>query len=351
MNRKLLTAQLLLVSSFTFLHADMNESRELEEGLINPPSRFQVKDGCNMFLTADFLWWSAGTDGLYYAQKHVGSPTNQIPPDGAVDFSGHLQRVEEEWGPGCRVGFGGNMPYDEWDIYLNWTWFHSDPDDSTKQSYAGPLLALWAHPDVAATRLATRAHAKWDMTINVLDLEMGRSFWVGKHLSLRPFLGIRGAWIDQDFKIKYDYATSPEIEGHIKAESDFEGVGARGGFDLRFVLLKGWSIYGLAAASLMYGDMDCDLRQKENHHKIARTNDGYHRAISTVQMGLGLRWDTYFSHRRRYHVGVAIGWEQNIWYGVTQFNHYYNELQFGTLVPTNGDLTLQGGTLSGRFDF
>lgn len=350
MKQKFLTAQLVLLSSMSFLHADMSEHREHEEGLINPSSRFQVKDGCNMFLTADFLWWSANTDGLYYAQSNFGSPTTAIPPDGSVDFSGHIQRVEEEWGPGARVGFGGNMPYDEWDIYLYWTWFHADPSDSAKQHQHGPLLVLWSHPDAAGTNLATHAHAKWDLTINVLDLEMGRPFWVGKHLSVRPYMGIRGAWIDQEFKIKYDYATAPGIKGKLKMESDFEGVGARAGIDMRFALYNGWSLYGLAAASLMYGSFDCNFHQKSNHHKIARTEDGFHRGISTVQMGLGVRWDKFF-HSRRYHVGVAAGWEQNIWYGVTQFNHYYSQLQIGAVDQNNGDLTLQGGTLSARFDF
>ncbi len=350
MKQKFLTAQLVLLSSMSFLHADRSETGEQEEVLINPPSRFQVKNGYNMFLTADFLWWSANTDGLYYAQSNFGTPTTALPPDGSVDFSGHLQRVKEEWQPGARVGLGGNMPYDEWDIYLNWTWFHTDPTGSAKDHEHGPLLVLWSHPDDPSARLATHASAKWDLTINILDLEMGRSFWVGKHFSMRPYMGIRGAWIDQEFKIKYDYATSPEIKGKLKMKSDFEGVGVRAGIDMRFALYSGWSLYGLATASLMYGDFDCDFQQKSDQYKIARTEDGFHRGTSTVQMGLGIRWDTFF-HHRRYHFGIAAGWEQNIWYGLTQFNHFYGQLQTGSLNQNKGDLTLQGGTLSARFDF
>ncbi len=362
MKQKFLTAQLLLLSSLSLAYADGSKHYEsdgskryeTEEGLINPPSRFQVRDGCNMFLTADFLWWSANTDGLYYAQSNFGTPTTSNPPAGEVDFSGHMQRVKEEWGPGFRVGFGGNMPYDEWDIYLNWTWFHSDPKDSAKETSHGPLLVLWGHPDInspaANANLASHAHARWDMTINVIDLEMGRAFWVGKHLSVHPFFAIRGAWIDQQFKVKYHYISSPHLEGRIKAESDFEGVGPRAGLDARFSLYNGWSIYGLVSAALMYGSLETDFRERENNSRIAHTDDSFHRGISTVQMGLGIRWDAFF-HRHRYHVGVTVGWEQNIWYGVTQFNHYLGQLQNGTLVQNNGDLTLQGGTLSARFDF
>jgi hypothetical protein len=347
MNPKFASTLLLLALSAIPLAAD--SSHIGQEVMINPSSRFEINNGCNMLVTADFLWWSANTDGLYYAQSNVGTTTT-LPSNGNVDFSGHLQRVKEEWGPGFRVGFGGNMPYDEWDIYLNWTWFQADPKDSAKQTSSGPLLVLWGHPDAPEGRLATRAHGKWDLKTNVLDLEMGRSFWAGMRFSLRPFLGIRGAWIDQEFKIKYDYATSPTVEGEIKAKSDFEGVGVRAGVDLRFALFNGWSLYGLAAGSLMYGHLDCNFHEKSGSSLVARTSDGFHRGVSTLQMGIGTRWDHYFNHKR-YHVGVAIGWEQNIWYGITQFNHYYNQLQTGTLVQNNGDLTLQGGTLSARFDF
>lgn len=359
MNHKFLSTQTLLVCSLSFLHADNPQHPANEhpyhqgyvaDGAVSPSSRFEVKNGCNMFFTGDFLWWSANTDGLYYAQGNFGSPSVGIPTGKHTDFAGHLKRVKEEWSPGCRVGFGGNLPFDEWDAYLNWTWFHSDPKDSAKETSDGPLLVLWAHPDSEETRFASRAHGKWDLTLNIIDFELGRALWIGEHLSLHPFLGIRGAWIDQEFKVKYRYATSPSFEGEIEAESDFEGVGVRAGLDLRFSLLNGWSIYGLATGALMYGHLDCDSHQKANHHLIARTDDGFHRGVSTVQMGLGLQWDAYLGHDR-FHVGVRMGWEQNIWYGVTQFNRYHTQLQTGDLVQNNGDLTLQGGTLSAQFDF
>ncbi|MBI3237138.1 MAG: hypothetical protein HYZ48_05525, partial [Chlamydiales bacterium] len=110
--------------------ASLQSKEQEEEHSFNPSSRFQAKNGCNFYLTADFLLWSANTDGLFYAQSNFGSAPDQNPPNGSTAFRGHLQRINEEWDPGFRVGIGGNMPYDEWDIYLNWTWFHTDPSDS-----------------------------------------------------------------------------------------------------------------------------------------------------------------------------------------------------------------------------
>ena len=116
--------------------------------------------------------------------------------------------------------FGGNMSYDEWDILLAWTWFQSHARGNTQK----PALTLWGHPQVAdnGTNGASSSRAKWSLHYNLIDLEMGRAFWVGKQSSLRPFFGLRGAWIDQHFDIHYKYETTPSTRGKIRADSDLK---------------------------------------------------------------------------------------------------------------------------------
>lgn len=321
-------------------------------GMVNPSSRYQVENGWNLFLNTEFLWWVAKEDGLYYAQGGFRGNHTSLPPKPKPSFNGHLQKVKPHFRPGFRIGIGGNMAYDEWDIFLNWTWFKSNARDSSK----GHLLTLWAHPEPKnhhsknSTAEARSAHALWALHFNVLDLEMGRSFWVGRHFALRPFLGIRGAWIDQHLKIHYRYKTTPGTKGNIKAVSDFEGGGVRAGLDMRFALLKGWSFYGIASASMLYGFYDCDFHDRWNSTRVGESRDGFHNAASTAQLALGLRWDTYV-HKDRYHFGLYAGWEQNIWFGINKMNHFFHNLSEGNLEQMNGDLSLSGGTFGIRFDF
>jgi len=245
---------LILTTSSSLYAGEYPSSTQGKEaaGLVNPPSRFEVDNGWNFFLNTEFLWWVAKEDGLYFAQSgFTNEETIAVPPDGTYNFKGRLQKVHPHWRPGFRIGFGGNMSYDEWDIFLNWTWFQSHAGEKKK----GHLLALWAYPDVDepgnSGRYARKARGDWSLHYNVLDLEMGRAFWVGKYFSLRPFFGARGAWVDQAFKIKYDLRTSPETDVRLKAKSDFEGGGVRAGFDARFTLLSGWSFYGIAYQSAL----------------------------------------------------------------------------------------------------
>jgi hypothetical protein len=340
---------LLTLLPFSLYASDLPASRQGQEasGIVNPSSRFQVDNGWNLFLNMEFLWWVAKEDGLYFAQSGVRNPpTSAVPPNGAVDFKGHLQKVKPIWHPAFRIGLGGNMSYDEWDLFLNWTWFSADARKSSK----GSLLPLWGHPDAAGASQASYARGKWELLYNTIDLEMGRSFWVGRHFSLRPFIGARGAWIDQHFKIKYDYVTLPTTSGKLHIKSDFDGGGVRAGVDARFALFNGWSFYGLASAAMLYGFFDCDFNERWQEAKISKTRDGFHQATSTLQMALGVRWDTYV-HKDRYHFGIYAGWEQNIWYGLNKMNHFFGNLQEGNLQQINTDLCLQGGTFGIRFDF
>jgi hypothetical protein len=358
MNKRTLGISGLILAALSSLCADdlpsSNQGKEAT-GLVNPSSRFQVDDGWNLFLNTEFLWWVAKEDSLYYAQSGYSNQlTSAVPPNGTIDFDGHLERVTPDWSPGFRVGFGGNMSYDEWDIFLNWTWFKSHARDSSHASKRGVLLVLWGHPDVDSgansANGAVYAKGLWNMRLNTLDLELARSFWVGKHFSLRPFFGARAAWIDQDFKIDYHLTTTPITEAELKAESDFEGGGVRAGLDARFTLLGGWSFYGLASASMLYGHFDCDFHEEWVEDDIARTRDGFHQAVSTAQLALGVRWDTYV-HHDRYHFGLYAGWEQNIWFGLNKMNRYFHQLHEGNLEQLNSDLTLQGGTFGIHFDF
>jgi hypothetical protein len=344
---------ILIAAGSPLCAEDLPSSTQGKEaiGMVNPSSRFQVEKGWNFFLNTEFLWWVAKEDGLFYAQSgYTGATTSAVPPDGTKNFSGHLQKVKPHFRPGFRIGIGGNMGYDEWDIFLNWTWFKSHARGHSR----GHLLTLWGHPEASGEgnnlNGARSANAKWSLHFNILDLEMGRSFWVGRHFSLRPFFGIRSSWIDQHFDIHYNYTTTPRTKGRLRAESDFEGVGVRGGLDMRFALLSGWSFYSIASASMLYGFYDCDFHERWNSLRVASTRDGFHNAASSAQLALGVRWDTYL-HRDRYHIGLYAGWEQNIWFGLNKMNHYFHNLSAGNLQQMNGDLTLSGGTFGVRFDF
>jgi hypothetical protein len=336
---------LLPIASSFAVENKVNPGEENRGGCI-PSSRFEVTNGYNFFLTADFLWWRAQEDGLYFGQEGFEGTTTKNPPNGSKNFNGKLAKISPSWEPGFKIGLGGNMPYDKWDIFLEWTWFQTN----TSQCEHHEVLALWGHQDVSKSNVAKKAEGHWKLELNIVDLELGRDCWIGRHLSLRPFFGLRGAWIDQIFKIHYDFDTDPVLSTKIHSKSDFAAGGLRGGFDLRYNLFRGWSIYGQGAFSMLYGQFTCDFRERENDSSIAKSDDDYRQGIPAAEMAVGVRWDTYV-HHNRYHFALTAAWEQNLWFDVNQMNHFLHQLHEGSMVKGTGNLTTQGGTFSARFDF
>jgi hypothetical protein len=324
-------------------------SSEAPDGRINYPSNFQVEEGANLFLFGDYLNWIAHEDGLYYAQTGSGFGTVGVPPTGSIDFDGHLKKVETKWGNGLRVGLGHTCPKEGFEFALYWTWVANEASSSVKSS-SGRILPLWATPDISSPLLATFAKGHWNFDYNVLDLEWGRSSWFGGHFSLCPFFGLRGLWIDQDLTNHYDYATSPAVFGKLHAESDFKGIGLRTGADLRFALPRCFSIYGTASGSLLFGKFHAGMQVHENQFTIAKTKDEFWKGIGSLQLALGLAWDTHFANDRL-HLEFHLGWEQNAWFGANQMNRYIGQLHNGDFLKENSALTLQGLVAGGRFDF
>jgi len=299
---------------------------------VNYPSNFQVESGCNLFLFGDYLYWIAQEDSLYYAQSGSGN--------------GHLQKVKPQWDSGSRIGTGLNFPKEGYDLIFTWTWFSTDA--SSKKG--GSLLSMWARPDSPATTTSHFAKGKWDLDIQLFDLEWGRSSWFGGHFSLRPFFGVRALFLQQNLKNHYAYDTIPAVIGKVHAASDFQGSGMRAGAETRFAFAYGFSIYGNASGSLLYGRFDADFRLQEDRFTIGRAKDHFNQGISSLQLALGLAWDAHFA-RDRLHIEFHIGWEQNGWFGANQMNHFMQEMGSGTYFQENSNLSLQGLVAGGRFDF
>lgn len=350
LKKKNLFAYLLICCSSSSLIAKQKEPvSQAPDDRVNYPSNFQVEEGCNLFVFGEYLYWTANEDGLYFAQTGLNNPTGAVHPDGSINFDGKLKKIDPKWDSGMRIGAGLNFPKEGYDAIFYWTWF-SNHGHASAHSDHGNLLPLWAEPDFTPFAAATQARAHWDLDLNVLDLEWGRSSWFGGHFSLRPFFGLRGVWIDQDLKAHFSYATLPIVFGTLHSEADMRGGGLRAGVDARFAFSHGFAIYGLSSGSLLYSQLNTGLRIKENETLIAHTQDRFCKGVSSLQLALGIGWDTHFA-KDRLHIEFHVGWESNMWFGVNQMNHFMNQLNQGFYFKESGNLAIQGLVAGGRFDF
>ena len=382
------------------------EQRKGANGMINPSARPGVRDGSDVFVTAAALYWKPNESGLEYAIDGTDGGNTTYAKEGSVLNS----RSKYSWG--FKVGLGYNMPHDGWDLYLNWTHFTSkkgwDCCEEGCEEECGecgpcvptpvnpcpsiifPVAADFATPFIPPGYYACDAFSKWKLRLNILDLEMGRDFFVSKYLSLRPNFGLRGVKINQTQAIQYNGILTTEgpqlmkpltigtmnIENHIKNGAKFWGVGPRAGVNTLWSFGSGWGLYGDAAISLLYGRMNtlhneylefgvptspCECEEECECECVLQTpvqdlegNGGrckkQYLTRAATDLALGIAWDHQFRDDR-FHLGFALGWEHHMFFGMNQFMRFHDVFEQGSMSANNGDLATQGWTLSGRFDF
>ncbi len=303
--------------------------------------------------------WDLFADAFaWHASQQASSVWADIIKIGDNTSSFGAQNLSFDWDFGFRVGAGCNLEYDGWDTQLYWTWFrttaHQTKDLSPK--FIGGLVTEQIHPEFFAADLSddfsAGASIRWTIRFNMFDWELGRCYWVSKALSLRPFVGIKGGWIDQTIHVKYNHliiASAPTtLSSKETVKNNFWGVGPALGVNTKWKVRNFRthypSLFGDFSAATMWGTWNChDVYNKSSGEKVTVSAKKLTLGALMFRGFAGVGWDVNFN-KDRSHFAARIGYEMQLW---------VNQLRVATsqLVPLHGDLTLQGVTLNCRFDF
>jgi hypothetical protein len=304
---------------------------------------FSIQDASVLAPTLDVLFWQANQDGLPLAAQ--SSSTTKI--------NGHVVDLDFDWNWGFRAGIDCKIPHDRWDFNTQYAFMHSTAHKSESAAEFGALFSSWQFPQVSGV-FVTHAKAHWICNLNMADLELGRNCFIGSYLSLRPFMGVRGAVIQQRFHVNYEGGTAVPAgdEDKIKMSNNFWGVGLRFGGDSLWGLGKGISFYADGAASLISGRTT--VHQREHYNRLNTTvfNVSNHKStvVPILELSLGLQWD-YIGNNNGYHVGAKLGWEGMLFFNQNRFMQFSSSSNPGVFSSNNEDLSFQGVTFSLRFDF
>jgi len=373
-NKMWQTAAASLVAMTSYLNADYDNAqmRNLENrvstleqkkganGMINPNGRPEVRDGADIFITGDALLWQAHEGGLGFAIEselaHLDTPLDHSSVENP--------HFKYDWG--FRLGAGYNLPHDGWDLYADWTHINMRSHHEEAGEEGEFLWPMWIHPaSPFSLNVVGEAEARWKMHLNVIDLDMGREFFTSKWLTFRPHFGLRSAWIRQSYDVDYEGIYTPaegnlnpiKVGDEIKIDlnNKFWGIGPRFGLDTQWGLGTGFSLYGNASISLLYGFFssyfhELDRRLNGIGVPYAATHNSFRQTTAVSDLQLGLRYDHMFSNDR-FHFNIQAGWEHHMFFSQNQFVRFVDNIEKGNFVVNQGDLTTQGWTLSARFDF
>lgn len=297
---------------------------------VNFPANFQVEEGVDLFIYGDYLYWRAAEDGLNLTKKGQTS----------------IEKIDPDFDSGFRVGLGLNFPRAGYDLASYWTSFNTRATNSS----SGTSFPLWANPNLSPVKTSSSQKSSWDLKMNLIDLEWGRDSWFGGNFSCKPFFSLRAALFDQKLAMNFSYATTPLSLETIDAKSDFLGGGLRAGANGRWTFPYGFALYGQASGSLLYGQFETKSTWELDGELAASTKNNFLQTLSSLQLALGFGWDTHF-YKDKLHIELHIGWEQSLFFHLNRMNHYINELSKALYFQEQGNLSLQGITVGGRFDF
>lgn len=324
----------------------------------------RVRDRNAFFV--DFLYWDSAVDEMELAT----SRTTTL--DGTVNK--RIKMEDGKWKPGVRLGYSHLFTnFDKWDLVAFWTYYKGESTHASTGSTAtsNPCATCprqnWSNlfgPQVLS------AKGEWDLKLNLLDLELGRTFNATHHIDIRPYFGIRGAWLDLQSHNSYNGAwiingTTYTERTSFKGRSDFSGAGLRGGVNFNWGFAKYVSLFTNFAGSLLWGNFDI----KERFHgadatsgTLERVNEEYKQSFVALRTNLealiGLKY-TKTSRSGKHVVSFMAAYEMSKWF---RFNELFtvNRVLETTDTSTSAtflenhvssDIGFQGLTCRLMFDF
>ncbi|NGX36932.1 MAG: hypothetical protein K1000chlam2_00078 [Chlamydiae bacterium] len=360
---------------------------------VNAPARPRTCNGDWVITVAGF-YWNSHQDGMEYAiENNVENPgSNIINLEGSQQINrlidAKYKTPDFDWDFGFKVGLGYNTTCDGWDFGVLWTWYRGKAIDHVEAEADDNrvLLPLWSAyaPLQGGTLYATDIENNWKVEVNLVDLELGREYWTSKYLTLRPFVGIRIAYLNQNYCIKHkggSFSANNQAGGptalqqawnnEVELENDFKSAGLRAGLDTLWNFGCGWGLYGNFALSILYGRFDFEhdetnRRATDPHEKakIADAKNSFRASRGAADLALGVQWHGMFC-QCQYGFTVMLGWEHHLFFDQNQLwrvvrigdtfistgTDSFNNTGENVFHERRGDLDFQGWTLTVKFEF
>ena len=325
---------------------------------ITPIAGPRVAHGIDVFLSANYIFWKTSM-GL----PQIFSTTAQTVPTPQIGITDNAALGQLDWSSGFKVGLGINLPHDGWDLQAEYTWLRPS---GTVTTFEQPADFLGVSVVSGLMVYATNGREDQKLDFNNLDLTLGRNFYLSQYLTMKPSVGLKGTWQNDEIKRTYSgentsftpsllYPVARNVRTvdslFLANSSESWGIGPRLALYFDFFMTKSFSLYGKAAwtgmARALY-ERDEELRfenpapifgiQGTNLEFSGKTPKTYYSGHHVTELELGFKYDWYFSEDQ-YHISIEAGWETQTW-----FNWVHAE-------RTINDLNFMGLNIKARFDF
>lgn len=289
----------------------------------NAPARVMVQNPASFSMNVAFLYYYIQQTGLEIATSGTIVQMPNFSYATVVSDNQHLYFQPFEYNPCFKVSLRGSV--DEWDISTEYTWLYSTTQGNfspPSASFGSPVLVShnWFQSlSMNNTPLsAVQIGSHWKFQGHVVDLIAQRPCYVGSYFVIKPFGGLRCAFLYQDLDITFTQALNtvpsmPPQPIYSVNHSSFWGIGPKLGTEGSLLLPKKFRIQSNIAWSLLNGHFDvthyetaASTTQIPSPIEYSVTDQEYLRYI--FEIGLGVGWASYIVDNR-YHIDFSASYD------------------------------------------
>lgn len=334
-------------AAMSFADMSSTDTASSSPRVITPSAGPRVENAVDVVISADFIYWHAAETGLDYAVNNFSESS------ASVEAAGSIYTPNFTYDPGFRVGLGLGLAHDAWDVMAEYTCFHT-PTITTASTFKTP--SPFTKDSIASLNNISSASSQWRLRLDVIDLDLGRNYFISQYLTLRPYFGLKAVWNRQLFDTSSSlYAVIPttDVLNTIQNYHSF-GIGLSTGINTSWQFNRNWNIYGNYSLSGISTSVTSTYKSLLNDSTVFIKSKAHQTVLQPIaEIAMGLGYDCYFNDDN-YHVGIQLGWEFQYWNNTNPFKQPVGvNAGDATTVPTSryGDLSLQGLDLKVRFDF
>ncbi|NGX63469.1 MAG: hypothetical protein KR126chlam6_00881 [Candidatus Anoxychlamydiales bacterium] len=317
----------------------------------NAPARIDLCSNVDAYLTGSFIYFEVILDQIDLGITHF----NTVTPN---EFE--IVKFSTSYEPGFKIGAGSHLPFDDWDLYAQYTRLHDtqntiyDPNGKLGIFYTSWFITGSTNPNgYNLSEINSNIRAFLTFDFDKIDFEIARSFYVGKSLTLRPFIGGGGHFFDQIYGLDFTYQSSLR-EMAIKNHS--WAIGPRFGISSNWFFYKCFRLFGYGAASLLFAENKISGSGNETGLPFSVLKGEKDILRDVEEFMLGLSWGSYFTNDT-WHFDLSVAYEAQRYSNTNYMSKTAQMLN----VDSNGDISsnlvnpgstfLHGLTVTARFDF
>lgn len=365
----ILVTQAFAISSFA-KNEDRSNCQKIQEPMLSGYNRSAgVELNCmyDVGVSASFLYLQPTQDNMELG--FIATPSADLGFIGAMDPI----HFNFKYKPGFKVAVNFDLLHDGWGLLADYTWFHSTMTTTACAPSCKYIFPTYGHPLlqgasalVSGAQVYNSVSSTWNLGLDLADLSLYRSFYVGQDLTFKTLYGIRGAWIKQTQDVHYYSNGSVETLNpnilNVSNTQDFLhytswGVGPRCEIDTNWLFGQGIAFFGNAGADLLYTQYN--LHYQDQSHSIY---DGALTGILCVRdknlqfvrahtdLEFGLTWGSYFANNKA-HVDVTAGYGFQVFWDQNMVRKFMTATCPGVEIVPDGNLYLQGLRVTVDFDF